>query len=292
MKIYVDENKGDRNSFYLLAYVYGEDSDISSFQQAASVVKAHHPRLGSSFKGIHANKIDVSKRAVIAYVQDILNLFQQYLSQNKLHYFIFIQSTQKVIKNFGTVKNYLNNIIQGIRKSQFPDLQDKDIPNIVESAAQLWGIFQYPERFKNTSAADIYVDSCGAILNYATQTRTMIDQQGRSMTVPFYNMINVFMRTVASVVGKINNKQKISLNSYNAIPDTSDICIQICDILSNYLFNALRAEKGNTNANIIYKKNQIVNLLGINPINLTSLASNFDNSVNCINHNAFMIFED
>jgi len=114
MKIYVDENKGDRNSFYLLAYVYGEDSDISSFQQAASVVKAHHPRLGSSFKGIHANKIDVSKRTVIAYVQDILNLFQQYLSQNKLHYFIFIQSTQKVIKNFGTVKNYLNNIIQGI----------------------------------------------------------------------------------------------------------------------------------------------------------------------------------
>ena len=52
MKIYVDENKGDRNSFYLLAYVYGEDSDISSFQQAASVVKARHPRLGSSFKGI------------------------------------------------------------------------------------------------------------------------------------------------------------------------------------------------------------------------------------------------
>lgn len=292
MKIYVDENKGDRNSFYLLAYVYGEDSDISSFQNDASVIRANHHRLASSFKGIHANKIDVNKNAVIAYVQDILNLFQQYLSQNKLHYFILIQSTQKVINNFGVVKDYLNNIIQRIRGPQFPDLQDKDIPNIVESAAQLWGIFQYPERFKNTLTADVCVDSCGAILNYATQTRTIVDNQRRSSVVPFYDIIKMFMRTVASCVAKISIKQAISINSYNAIPDTSDIFIQICDILSNYLFNALRAEKGNTNVNIVYKKNQIINLLGINPVDLTSLASNFDNSVNCINHNAFMIFED
>ena len=289
MKIYVDENKGDRNSFYLLAYVYGESSNLADFERDAALIRSAHPNLGKDFKGIHANKIKVKN--VKKYVEDILNLFKNYLMQNKLHYFILIQSTNKLEANFGVVKDKLKNIIATIR-AQFPDMQPKDEPNIVESGAQLWGIFQYPEKFKNVLNADVYVDSCGAILNYATQKRTIIDVKHRSMQISFYNLIKIFVRTVATAVSNIHNKGLISIDSYNAIADTSSVTMQLCDILSNYLFNALRKEKGSSNDMVVYKYNQIVNLLNINQSDLTNFASNFDNGINCTNDDAFMMFED
>lgn len=289
MKIYVDENKGDRNSFYLLAYVYGESSNITDFERDAATIRLKHSNLGKDFKGIHANKI--KGKNVKKYVEDILNLFKSYLTQNKLHYFILIQSINKLDANFGVVKDKLKSVMLKI-KSQFPDLQPKDEPNIIESGAQLWGIFQYPEKFKNVLNADVYVDSCGAILNYATQKRTIINIQHRSIQIPFYDVIKIFARSVATTVSKIHKKTEISIDSYNAIADTSSVTMQLCDILSNYLFNALRKEKGCSNDIIVYKHSQITNLLNICPTDLKRLAINFDNGINCINDKAFMIFED
>lgn len=290
MEIFVDENKGDKNSFYLLSYVYGEAKDIDAFNVAVDLVKQKHAsKLGNSFKGIHANKI--KSPTMKAYVQDVLNVFKNFVSKNQLHYFIIIQSIAKQINNFGTIQNYLNSILTTIAP-QFPDLQPQDKPNITNSSAQLWGMLQYPEKFKSTTNANVYVDSVGAILNYQKQNRTIIDKNGRSKIIPFYDLIKIFLRATAPVVANNFSKKAISIDKYSALSDTSSYVLQICDILANYLFNAIRAEKGNTNANIIYKRNEIINLLGIQPADLTSLASNFNNSATCTNNNAFMMFED
>ena len=292
MKIYVDENKGDKSSFYLLAYVYGDESDITSFENDAAKIKDKHRGLGIKFKGIHANKIKDGNRILKSYVEEILKLFKIFLEQQRLHYFILIQSVNKLENNFGVIKDYLTESIQKIRSPQFPDLNDKDVPNIVECAAQLWGIFQYPNKFKNVQSVDLFVDSCGAILNYKTESRTIVDLQGRKKRIPFYDLIKISMRSIAKLVSCENKKEPLYINSYQAIADDTSITLQICDILSNYMFNALRKEKGNTGSMIVYKWSQIKDLLCIDRSDVSSLAKNFDAKVNCINNKDFMYFED
>jgi hypothetical protein len=269
----------------MLCHIYGNTPEIDTFEaDIESLVQRRVHALGSRFKTFHANKIGANGSVAEA-AEEIFDIFKQYIIDKRIKCLIVFQSNTKRENN----TKFLQKIIKEILSSQcismqFPNLQQTDHPALYNRIDQSWGVINFREELCEETETIFFVpDSSGKILHYEKNKQDVVDlRNNTTFQWDFYKLVQVLLNSVIKCVKDPPHpgfpKTDRYIEKYQPLSDVDSRAIQVCDVISNYIFHALKVRAGIGNNVSTYKNNIIEDKLGIKD-SIDELFKQFDNNL-------------
>lgn len=251
--VYSDETKANNNSFLIYSMIYGDPEKIKELNDELKLVIHPKESKDKKFKGLHSHNLNESNWHTLGQkFEKALDILKKQVLQNEINIKVCIIASEKNNNNTGFLKDLIKNelVKEGSKiKEMFSSLKIEDHPALYHRLDQLFLYFLYRDRFGPSGTNfELYPDSSGKILSYKEKEFLVTGFHNLSADLKFYELIKILGNTIAKVIGALKfpgwSHSEQEIEKVEPLKWSDSYIIQVCDLLANFFYCALRFHVG------------------------------------------------
>jgi len=258
VRIYADEAYCNKRTFRIITLIWGSPGYLEELDSAiADVVQNNRGVLGPDFKEFHAHKLTEKNWATLspAYEAVLAALFERiHLRQFGLQTVILSEDRFKGNAGWLTdaARKKLENRTSNLGRL-FQSFGEEDLPAVYYRVNQLFPIFGYREFFAAPGDhLEYFPDSTGKVRNYVNTDFPMSGTLPFSLPLNYLEIIRMFGDAYLKSFGVTAKELGLGkwptsvqhLVKFQPTDSASFYLIQVCDIVSNFIFSFIRQTCG------------------------------------------------
>lgn len=254
VRIYADEAYCNKRTFRIITLIWGSRGYVEQLESAiAAVVQNNRTVLGPNFKEFHAQKLTRKNWATLSPVYEavLAELFER-MHFRQVGLQTVILSEDRFNGNAGwlteAVRKKLEDRTSDLGK-QFQSFGEEDLPAVYYRVNQLFPIFRYREFLAAPGDhLEYFPDSTGKVLNYVNTNFPMSGTLPFSLPLNYLEIIRMFgdayLKSFGVMVKELGlGKWPTSIQhlvKFQPTDSAHSYLIQLCDIVSNFIFSFIR----------------------------------------------------